>query len=126
MNAPVNAYSNLRRLFFLRSIAIGGQVLVIAAAVGLFGTPLPLAAMGAIIVLQAAVNVRTWMRLRKAAPVSEAELFLELLADVAALTALLSLSGGSANPFHSYRFTCCRSPLLRLRLRHVTPGPWPG
>jgi two-component system sensor histidine kinase RegB len=101
MNAPVNAYSNLRRLFFLRGIAIGGEILVIATAVSLFGTPLPLAARGPIIVLQAAVNVRTWMRLRKAAPVSEAELFLELLADVAALTALLYLSGGSTNPFVS-------------------------
>jgi two-component system sensor histidine kinase RegB len=101
MNVPANAYSNLRRLFFLRSIAICGQVLLIAAAVTMFDTPLPLAAMGAIIVLQAAVNVRTWMRLRKAAPVSEAELFLELLADVAALTALLYLSGGSTNPFVS-------------------------
>ncbi|HKQ26349.1 MAG TPA: ATP-binding protein [Burkholderiales bacterium] len=101
MNAPVNAYSNLRRLFFLRGIAVGGEILAIAAAVGLFGTPLPLTAMGAIIMLQAAVNVRTWMRLRRAAPVSEAELFLELLADVAALTALLYLSGGSTNPFVS-------------------------
>jgi two-component system sensor histidine kinase RegB len=101
MNAPVNAYSNLRRLFFLRSIAIGGQILAIATAVGLFGTRLPLEAMGAIIVLQAAANFRTWARLRKAAPVSEAELFFELLADVAALTALLYLSGGSTNPFVS-------------------------
>ena len=101
MNAPVHAYSNLRRLFFLRSIAIGGEILIIATAVGLFGTPLPLTAMGAIISLQAAVNVRTWTRLRKAAPVGEAELFLELLADVAALTALLYLSGGSTNPFVS-------------------------
>jgi len=101
MKAPANANSNLRRLFFLRSIAIGGQVLVIAAAVMMFDTPLPLAAMGTIIVLQAAVNLRTWMRLRKAAPASDAELFLELLADVAALTALLYLSGGPTNPFVS-------------------------
>jgi len=101
MNAPVNAYSNLRRLFFLRGIAIGGEILAIATAVGLFGTPLPLVPMSAIIVLQAAVNVRTWISLRKAAPVNEAELFLELLADVAALTALLYLSGGSTNPFVS-------------------------
>lgn len=101
MNAPVNANSNLQRLFFLRSIAIGGQVLVIAAAVSLFDTLLPLAAMGTIVVLQAAVNVRTWLRLRKSAAVSEGELFLELLADVAALTALLYLSGGSTNPFVS-------------------------
>ena len=101
MNTPANAYSSLHRLFFLRGIAIAGELLVIAAAVVMFDTPLPLAAMGAIIVLQAAVNVRTWMRLRKAAPVSEAELFLELLADVAALTALLYLSGGSTNPFVS-------------------------
>jgi two-component system sensor histidine kinase RegB len=101
MNAPVNANSNLQRLFFLRSIAISGQVLVIAAAVSLFDTLLPLAAMGTIIVLQAAVNVRTWLRLRKSAPVTEGELFLELLADVAALTALLYLSGGPTNPFVS-------------------------
>ena len=101
MNAPVNANSNLQRLFFLRSIAIGGQVLVIAAVVGLFDTLLPLAAMGTIVVLQAAVNVRTWLRLHKSAAVSEGELFLELLADVAALTALLYLSGGSTNPFVS-------------------------
>jgi two-component system sensor histidine kinase RegB len=101
MNAPVNANSNLQRLFFLRSIAIGGQVLVIAAVVGLFDTLLPLAAMSTIVVLQAAVNVRTWLRLRKSAAVSEGELFLELLADVAALTALLYLSGGSTNPFVS-------------------------
>ena len=64
-------------------------------------TLLPLAAMGTIVVLQAAVNVRTWLRLRKSAAVSEGELFLELLADVAALTALLYLSGGSTNPFVS-------------------------
>lgn len=93
--------ANLRRLFILRSIAIAGQVLAIAVAVIVFDTPLPVAPMAAVIAALVAVNLRTWMRLRSQAPVGEAELFAELLADVTALTALLYLSGGSTNPFVS-------------------------
>lgn len=101
MDAFPDTSANLRRLFILRSIAIAGQVLAIAVAVGMFDTPLPVAAMAGVIALLVAVNLRTWMRLRSAAAVSDAELFAELLADVAALTALLYLSGGSTNPFVS-------------------------
>src|SRR5882762_9486753 len=119
MNAPANTLSDLRRLFFLRCIAIGGQAGVIAAAVMLFDTPLPVAAMGAVIVLQAAVNARTWTRLRQTAPVSEAELFLELLADVAALTALLYLSGGSTNPFVSLYLLPLTIAATALSARHA-------
>ncbi|MEQ1880187.1 MAG: ATP-binding protein, partial [Burkholderiales bacterium] len=101
MTVSAKAHSTLRRLFYLRSFAIVGQVLVITAAVRMFQTPLPLAAMGGVILIQAVINLRTWLRLRKAEAVSEKELFFELLADVAALTALLYLSGGSTNPFVS-------------------------
>jgi two-component system sensor histidine kinase RegB len=93
--------ANLRRLFFLRGIAIAGQALAIAVAVVLFDTPLPVAPMAAVIAALAGLNLRTWIRLRGRAPVGDAELFAELLADVAALTALLYLSGGSTNPFVS-------------------------
>jgi two-component system sensor histidine kinase RegB len=93
--------ASLRRLFVLRSIAIAGQGLAIAVAVAFYDTPLPVAAMAFVIALLAAVNVRTWARLRKPLPVGDAELFTELLADVTALTALLYLSGGSTNPFVS-------------------------
>lgn len=101
MDAFPDTSANLRRLFILRSIAIAGQALAIAVAVGMFDTPLPVAPMAAVIAALMAVNLRTWMRLRNHASVSDAELFAELLADVAALTALLYLSGGSTNPFVS-------------------------
>jgi two-component system sensor histidine kinase RegB len=101
MAAFPDTSASLHRLFVLRSIAIAGQGLAIAAAVILFDTPLPVVAMGSVIALLAAVNMRTWLRLRKPDPVSEVRLFAELLADVAALTALLYLSGGSTNPFVS-------------------------
>jgi two-component system, sensor histidine kinase RegB len=93
--------ASLRRLFILRSVAIAGQALAIALAVILFDLSLPVTAMGAVIGLLIALNLRTWTRLRKPGAVGDGELFAELLADVAALTALLYLSGGSTNPFVS-------------------------
>jgi two-component system sensor histidine kinase RegB len=101
MDAFPGTSTNLRRLFLLRSIAIAGQAAAIAVAVMLFDTPLPVTPMAAVIAALIAVNLRTWLRLRSSAPVRDAELFAELLADVAALTALLYLSGGSTNPFVS-------------------------
>ena len=101
MDAFPDTSANLRRLFVLRSIAIAGQLGAIVVAVGVFDTPLPVAPMAAVIAVLVIVNLRTWMRLRSAAVVSDAELFAELLADVAALSALLYLSGGSTNPFIS-------------------------
>ncbi|HEX9451156.1 MAG TPA: ATP-binding protein [Burkholderiales bacterium] len=97
----VNSVPNLRRLFLLRSIVIAGQILAIAVADRFVHTPLSLAPMSAVIAILIAVNVRTWVRLRQRVPVGDAEFFLELLADVACLTALLYLSGGSTNPFVS-------------------------
>ena len=42
-----------------------------------------------------------WLSLRHGKPVGAGQFFLHLLTDVAALTALLYLSGGSTNPFVS-------------------------
>lgn len=101
LHASVKVHSTLRRLFLLRSLAIAGQLLAIAIAMLIFDMPLPLPALAAVVALQSAVHARTWLRLRKPAPVSDADLFIELLADVAVLTGLLYLSGGSSNPFVS-------------------------
>jgi len=101
VNPFINSAANLRRLFVLRSIAIAGQVIAIVVAVGYFDTPLPVLPMAIVIAGLLALNLRTWWRVRRALPVGHAELFAELLADVAALTALLYLSGGSTNPFVS-------------------------
>ena len=92
---------NLRRLFLLRNIVIAGQVAAIAAAVLWLDITLPLAPMGFVIVAQGLLNLWTWWQLRQNKPVSDFGFFAELLADAAALTALLTLSGGSTNPFVS-------------------------
>lgn len=99
--STVSATPNLRRLFLLRNIVIAGQVLAIAAAVRLLDTPLALLPMGVVIAVLITLNLRTWVRLREGTPVGDAEFFFELIADVACLTALLYLSGGSTNPFVS-------------------------
>ncbi len=90
---------NLRRLVWLRNIAILGQIVTIAVVVVVLELRLPLAALVSIIGASAGVNLLTWLRLHLPRTVSDLELFAQLLLDVAALTALLYFSGGSTNPF---------------------------
>jgi two-component system sensor histidine kinase RegB len=54
----------------------------------------------AILVL-AGLSLLTWLRLSNSKPVSNAELFAQLCADVLVLSVLLYYSGGSTNPFIS-------------------------
>ena len=54
-----------------------------------------------ILLLLAAANVLTHMRVRRPGPIPESEVFFQLLFDVGALSGLLYLSGGSTNPFVS-------------------------
>lgn len=95
---------NLRRLFWLRAIAIAGQIAAVLGVHYGLGVALPIAPMLAVIVLLMMLDAFTWIRIERAerkGPVSDFELALQLLADIAALTALLYLSGGWTNPFVS-------------------------
>jgi two-component system, sensor histidine kinase RegB len=51
-----------------------------------------------VVALLAALNAVTWARLRRGRDVSQPELGAQLFADIAALSALLGLSGGAWNP----------------------------
>ncbi len=98
---------NLRRLFWLRAIAIAGQIAAVLGVHYGLGVALPIAPMLAVIVLLLMLDAFTWIRIERIeraerkGPVSDFELALQLLADIAALTALLYLSGGWTNPFVS-------------------------
>lgn len=92
---------NLLLLVQLRWLAMGGQVATIVIIHFGMGIPLPLGAMGAVLGLLLAWNLVTLARYRSGAAISNAELFLSLHVDVAALTAELYLSGGASNPFVS-------------------------
>ncbi|MGA7782902.1 MAG: ATP-binding protein [Paraburkholderia sp.] len=92
---------NLGHLFWLRSLAIIGQLLTIAVVQIFFGVHLPVPAMLLVIGLEMIFNGLTWIRVAKQRPESNLELFGQLWVDLGALSALLFLSGGTTNPFVS-------------------------
>lgn len=92
---------NLQRLFLLRIIAIVAQTIIFGLVYSIIEFDLPWPKIILTIVALALLNLLTWIRLRYHWPVTNLELFAQLLIDVAALTVLLYLSGGSTNPFIS-------------------------
>ena len=93
------ARDNLRQLALFRTIAITGQIITVAYVSGVLEIPLPLAPLAGGIGFLALFNLATWFRLNFARPVSEGELFTQILVDVAVFTALLYFTGGASNPF---------------------------
>ena len=90
---------NLRRLVALRTISLAVQIVMVLIAVHVLGILLPLAPIVLLLVSGAGINVLTWLRLQRAWPVRDGELFAHLVLDVLLLTPLLYFSGGSTNPF---------------------------
>jgi len=90
---------NLGHLFWLRCLAIIGQLVTMAVVQHFFGVILPLPAMLTVIGLEGIFNAFTWIRVASARPETDLELLGQLWVDVGALSALLFLSGGTSNPF---------------------------
>lgn len=93
------ALINLRWIVRLRWGAVVGQIATIVASPLLVDAPLRVGPMLSVCATVALFNlgVQVWL-LRGGAP-TDRTCGLNLLSDVAALTALLALSGGAANPF---------------------------
>jgi two-component system sensor histidine kinase RegB len=94
-------HKNLRLLWWLRNVAIGGQTIAIAVVTRLLQIPLALEPLAAIIAALALVNIATWQRLRTARNIAEGEFFAQLVIDISALAGLLYFTGGASNPFAS-------------------------
>ncbi|MGN6653525.1 MAG: ATP-binding protein, partial [Trinickia sp.] len=69
---------NLGHLFWLRCLAIIGQLVTIAVVQTFFGVTLPLPAMLIIIALEAIFNAATWIRVSSARPETDLELLGQL------------------------------------------------
>ena len=93
------AAENMRQLIQLRWIAVTGQLLAILISYFGLGVPLAVAPMIGIIGLLAFANIVFSARLPRA--IGWVSLSFSLMLDMAALTGLLFLSGGSSNPFIS-------------------------
>ncbi len=94
-------HNQLRRLVALRGIAVAAQLVTLAIVWSILNLELNWWPMLLTITALAAINLFTWLRLRKDNPVSNPELFAQLSIDVIALTILLYYGGGSTNPFIS-------------------------
>lgn len=94
-------HSHLRRLVWLRTLAIAAQCATLALVHRLLEMELQWLPMLTAIAALALLNLLTAWRLRSTRPVSHAELFAQLCADVLALSVLLYFGGGSTNPFIS-------------------------
>lgn len=89
--------SNLMRLFMLRTVMI---VFLLSIALILFylHIPLPTLPIALAMIGMVLLNVISLCRLNKNSAIHESELFLQLLADVLALTVLFYFTGGYSNP----------------------------
>ncbi len=94
---------NLRRLVWLRTIAIPGAAVALLAAGRFYNLPIRVAPLLTIILVLALVNFWTWRRLQTAGVIPNGEFFTQMLIDVTALTGILYYSGGATNPF-AYMF----------------------
>lgn len=108
---------NMQQLIQLRWFAVFGQVATIVVVHHGFGIRLPLEPMFTVLAGLALFNAASLWFWRRRGRVSNAELFVALLVDVATLTAQLYLSGGTTNPF-VFLF------LLQVILGAVLLKPW--
>ncbi|MET0271164.1 MAG: ATP-binding protein [Sphingomonas sp.] len=92
------ATENLRQLVQLRWVAVAGQLLTILTVNLGLGVPLPLMPMLTVVALLALANLVSTVLLPRHR-VTNVEIMLALLFDVALLTVQLALSGGASNPF---------------------------
>ncbi|TPL85134.1 ATP-binding protein [Mesorhizobium sp. B2-3-12] len=100
-NPEATNRKNLLLLIQLRWLAVAGQVLTILATQYWFAIPLPLAEMAGVVLFLVGLNIFSLLVLGGIRPITNTQLFVALIFDMAALTTQLYLSGGASNPFVS-------------------------
>jgi two-component system sensor histidine kinase RegB len=91
----------LRRLVILRWCLLVGEVPAILLVPPLLDVPLPVLPMLVVVSLQILANLLLARRLNQRNAFGAGELFVQLVLDIVALTVLMFLSGGAANPLIS-------------------------
>ena len=94
-------YRNLKLLWWLRTIAIGGQAAAILVATMGMGLALNTQPLWEILAGMVLVNGFTAWRIRRVNDISDCEFFAQLCLDMLALFGLLYFTGGATNSFTS-------------------------
>lgn len=109
---------NLRYLLLIRTFAIAGQALALACMHGWFGVLLPLGEVAVILLVLSGLTLVSWRRHAHTKRAQERVFIVQLFADVAALAALVYVTGGSINPFVSLF-------ILPIVFAAASMRPWP-
>lgn len=119
IDAPTDAagHANANQLIALRWLAVAGQTTTIFLVRFGMGIAIPIAPLLGVVAALVMLNLASIAWANHRTGLTNAEMFAALLADVAALTALLYLSGGATNPF-IWLF------LLQVVLAAVLLAPW--
>jgi len=91
----------LEKLFWFRSVLIFVQVVTSLLAKYIFFVSFNGVGVSCVIVLLILINAYTWVHTKRPNEASSNEIFLQLVIDLAALSALFYFAGGAANPFVS-------------------------
>lgn len=86
----------------IRTLILACLLLALAVCVWNGQVELPLAQIGWLLVFMGALNLLTYVRLKKNLPVTQLEFFVQLLLDLLCLSLVFYSSGGANNPFISY------------------------
>jgi len=90
---------NVRRLIWIRMIAVPASAVCLLLARQIYALPIPALQLILIVAGLAAFNFWVWVRHKAAEPVTDRDFFIQLLVDLFALTSILYYSGGASNPF---------------------------
>ena len=93
--------NTLSILFWFRSASILGQIATSLLAKFVFNFQLVGGGITVVVISLIVVNIYTWLRSKYVSETSNLEIFLQLLIDVVALSALFYFAGGATNPFIS-------------------------
>src|SRR5690606_21881208 len=101
-STQTSSNAQLGHLVVIRSLVIG--CLLVGGALGawLLEGQLYLTPLVSTLCVFTCINLLTWIRLNKTLPVTEVEIFIQLLIDVACLTLVFYFSGCANNPFVTY------------------------
>ena len=110
---------NLKRLVYVRLLAIVGEMVMVGVAVLGLGMRLPLSLLSIGIGAHVLINLFAWWRVRSGHVIGAKEVLLQLCLDVVVLTGLLYLAGGASNPFVSLLLLPLVVAATILPKRHV-------
>ncbi|MGR9051881.1 MAG: ATP-binding protein [Gammaproteobacteria bacterium] len=92
------ARQNLKWLFILRNLMIASEAILIVISVYGLNIRLPQEQLWLVLLSIGSANLYTWMRLKTEDPVTDLEIFSQLVVDVLGIASLLYLTGGASNP----------------------------